>query len=105
MWTFTWGLTSPPPVHMRPPEPDTSPLHVDVINGWLLIFHDPSTTSTSPPTTPLSKIWGSQPPPLPGLTPLVHLNIFMLLILEHLRIITDKHRSNSFLVSSYFAIK
>ena len=24
----------PPPVHMRPPEPD--PLRVDVINGWLL---------------------------------------------------------------------
>src|SRR6218665_3776953 len=25
-----------PPVHMRPPEPDPSPLRVDVINGWPL---------------------------------------------------------------------
>src|SRR6218665_2385077 len=29
------GWTPPPPVHMRPPEPDPSlPLPVDVINGW-----------------------------------------------------------------------
>src|SRR6218665_931302 len=28
----TWDL--PPPVHMRPPEPDPSPLRLDVINGW-----------------------------------------------------------------------
>src|SRR6218665_3661365 len=34
VYNYTWGLT-PSPVHMRPPEPD--PLHVDVINGWLLI--------------------------------------------------------------------
>src|SRR6218665_1002681 len=26
------GAGPPPPVHMRPPEPD--PLRVDVINGW-----------------------------------------------------------------------
>ena len=31
-------LDPPPPVHMRPPEPDTPPpLRVDVINGWPLI--------------------------------------------------------------------
>ena len=24
----------PPPVHMRPPEPEPLPLRVDVINGW-----------------------------------------------------------------------
>ena len=29
------GACPPPPVHMRPPEPD--PLRVDVINGWPLI--------------------------------------------------------------------
>ena len=27
------GLTSSP-IHMRPPEPDSLPLHVYVINGW-----------------------------------------------------------------------
>src|SRR6218665_676800 len=30
------GLDPPPPVHMRPPEPDPLPLRVDVINGWPL---------------------------------------------------------------------
>src|SRR6218665_1111337 len=30
------GLDPLPPVHMRPPEPDTLPLRVDVINGWPL---------------------------------------------------------------------
>ena len=34
VWRSTWGL--PPPVHMRPPEPD--PLRVDVINEWPLVF-------------------------------------------------------------------
>src|SRR6218665_3287495 len=29
----------PPPVHMRPPEPDPlPPLRVDVINGWPLLY-------------------------------------------------------------------
>src|SRR6218665_259430 len=28
-------LDSPPPVHMRPPKPD-SPFRVDIINGWPL---------------------------------------------------------------------
>src|SRR6218665_677845 len=28
------GVGPPPPVHMRPPEPDPLPLRVDVINGW-----------------------------------------------------------------------
>jgi len=28
---------APSPVHMGPPEPDPSPLRVDVINGWPLI--------------------------------------------------------------------
>src|SRR6218665_304157 len=32
------GAGPPPPVHMRPPEPDPPyPLRVDVINGWPLI--------------------------------------------------------------------
>src|SRR6218665_1787703 len=30
-------LDPPPPVHMRPPEPDPLPLRVDVINGCPLI--------------------------------------------------------------------
>ena len=31
------GAWPPFPVHMRPPEPDSLPLHVDVINGWPLM--------------------------------------------------------------------
>ena len=31
------GLDPLPPIHIRPPEPDPPPLHVDVINGWPLI--------------------------------------------------------------------
>src|SRR6218665_2279533 len=31
------GAGPPPPIHMRPPEPDPLPLRVDVINGWPLI--------------------------------------------------------------------
>src|SRR6218665_37637 len=27
---------TPPLIHMRPTEPDLSPLHVDIINGWAL---------------------------------------------------------------------
>ena len=34
------GLDPPPPVHMRPPEPDPLPLRVDVINGWPLKASD-----------------------------------------------------------------
>jgi len=30
------GLDPLSPIHMRPPEPDPLPLHVDVINGWSL---------------------------------------------------------------------
>src|SRR6218665_3294725 len=33
------GAGPPPPVHRRPPEPDPSPLCVDVINGWPLSDH------------------------------------------------------------------
>ena len=33
------GLDPLPPVHMRPPEPDTLPLRVDVINGWTHSSH------------------------------------------------------------------
>src|SRR6218665_471947 len=32
------GAGPPPPVHMRPPEPDPLPLRVDVINGWPIIL-------------------------------------------------------------------
>src|SRR6218665_1567760 len=38
------GLDSP--VHMRPPEPDPSPLHVDVINGCPLIKNVATTNIT-----------------------------------------------------------
>ena len=34
----------PPPVHMRPPEPD--PLHVDVINEWPLSYENVSNIKT-----------------------------------------------------------
>src|SRR6218665_172132 len=39
------GAGPPPPIHMRPPEPDPLPLRVDVINGWPL---SGSTTDISP---------------------------------------------------------
>src|SRR6218665_2747066 len=32
----SYGAGPPPPVHMRPPEPDTLPRRVDVINEWPL---------------------------------------------------------------------
>ena len=35
------GLNPPPPVHMRPPEPDPlPPIRVDVINGWPLVLNN-----------------------------------------------------------------
>src|SRR6218665_2980145 len=60
LWGRAHGAGPPPPVHMRPPEPDPLPLRVDVINGWPLYMQHIAQPCSVAPVTSASPKPGQQ---------------------------------------------